>query len=103
MSSKCNGRFLKRVVLVRHGQATHNPRAEAAKANGCSHQTFMNLMQEDDEYDAALTELGRSQAREGSEKYKKILEKVDMVVSSPLSRAIDTADFTIKSHDNKVA
>lgn len=102
MSTKRNGSISKRVILARHGQASHNPRAEAAKARGCSHQKFMDLMKDDDEYDAALTELGRLQAKEGREKYKKILEKVDIVVSSPLSRAIDTADLIIKSHHNKV-
>jgi probable phosphoglycerate mutase len=41
--------------------------------------------------DAALTQLGLSQAQEAGEKLKSLGLKIDMIVSSPLSRAYDTA------------
>ncbi len=85
----------KRILFVRHGQATHNPRAEEAKDNGCSHETFLKLMQEDDEFDAALTPLGVEQALHGRKKYQHLLKDVDLVVSSPLSRALKTADLIV--------
>lgn len=85
----------KKIVFVRHGQATHNPRAEEAKANGCSHDTFLKLMQEDDQFDAELTLLGIEQAKTSREKNRNLLVGVDLVVSSPLSRTLKTADLTI--------
>lgn len=85
----------KRILFIRHGQATHNPRAEEAKDNGCSHETFLKLMQEDDEFDAALTPLGIEQALHGRKKYQHLLKDVDLVVSSPLSRALKTADLFV--------
>ena len=85
----------KKIVFVRHGQATHNPRAEEAKANGCSHDTFLKLMQEDDQFDAELTLLGIDQAKASRQKNRHLLLDVDLVVSSPLSRALKTADLTI--------
>lgn len=85
----------KRIVFVRHGQATHNPRAEAAKANGCSHEAFLNLMKEDDQFDAELTTLGIAQAEIGRKENKLMLHGVDLVVSSPLSRTLKTADLIL--------
>mmetsp|Transcript_56113 Transcript_56113/g.119313 ORF Transcript_56113/g.119313 Transcript_56113/m.119313 type:complete len:342 (-) Transcript_56113:32-1057(-) len=85
----------KRVLLLRHGQAVHNPRAEHARENGCSFETFLQLMLEDDQFDSALTELGEAQALEaGRRKHvRHALRDVEMVVSSPLSRALRTADL----------
>ena len=54
-----------RLVLIRHGQAMHNPRAEAARAEGCSFERFFDIMKEDDAFDAPLTELGKDQAQRG--------------------------------------
>jgi broad specificity phosphatase PhoE len=85
----------KRVLFLRHGQAMHNPRAEEARSNGCSHETFLQLMKEDDAFDADLTKLGESQAAQGREASHERLKGVQLVVSSPLTRAIKTADFTI--------
>ena len=56
----------KRVHLVRHGQALHNPRAEAARHGGCSFDEFLKLMKEDDAFDADLTVLGKHQANEAA-------------------------------------
>jgi broad specificity phosphatase PhoE len=85
----------KRLLFLRHGQAMHNPRAEEAKDKGCSHETFLKLMQEDDAFDAPLTQLGISQATLASLSYKHKVKDVQLVVSSPLTRAIHTADLTI--------
>lgn len=80
----------KRISIIRHGQAMHNPRAEVAKANGCSMDEFLQLMRQDDVLDAPLTDLGRHQAV--SVKLA-TASKIDLVVSSPLSRALETADL----------
>jgi len=85
----------KKILFLRHGQAAHNPRAEEAKDNGCSHDTFLNLMKEDDKFDAELTELGEKQAMDGRIMHQNRLTDVDLVVSSPLSRAMKTADLTL--------
>jgi len=85
----------KRVFFLRHGQAQHNPRAEKAKDEGCSHDLFMSLMKEDDAFDADLTHLGINQALEQKKKNEHRLQQVELIVSSPLSRAIKTADLTI--------
>jgi hypothetical protein len=36
----------KQLWIVRHGQAAHNPRAEAAREAGCSHDEFLELMRQ---------------------------------------------------------
>eukprot|EP00986_Skeletonema_menzelii_P005057 scaffold1782_cov153-Skeletonema_menzelii.AAC.13 len=81
----------KRVSIIRHGQAQHNPRAEAAREAGCSFDEFLRLMELDDAHDAALTDLGEKQAQSAREKYA--LRDIELVVSSPLSRALRTADL----------
>jgi len=81
----------KEVIIVRHGQAQHNPRAEVAKANGCSMEEFIALMREDDALDAALTEEGRRQAR-AARLAASLAAPIQLVVSSSLSRALETAD-----------
>jgi len=52
-------------------------------------------MTEDDQFDSALTELGVNQAIEAGrqERVRHALRNVEMVVSSPLSRALRTADL----------
>ena len=90
----------KTLYIVRHGQAVHNPRAEAAKEKGCSMDEFFRLMREDDALDADLTELGRNQARKCNKDHF-IVEGatgpnplgIDLVVASCLSRTMDTADL----------
>ena len=85
----------KTVHFLRHGQAQHNPRAEAARAGGCSFYEFLRLMKEDDAFDAALTELGRQQAREAAARLGDRVATVELVVCSPLSRALDTATLVL--------
>ncbi|KAG7372578.1 histidine phosphatase superfamily protein [Nitzschia inconspicua] len=90
----------KLLYIVRHGQALHNPRAEAAKASGCTMEEFFELMRQDDAWDAELTELGREQARRCHDTHFNALlweNKVDLVVSSTLSRAIETAELVYPS------
>lgn len=89
----------KEIWIVRHGQAAHNPKAEAAKDAGCSHDEFLSLMQQDDVLDAPTTELGKQQALELHKKYS--WDHLDLIVSSPLSRALETADIVVPpSNDN---
>lgn len=92
----------KRIFLLRHGQAVHNPRAELAREAGCSFEEFLRLMQEDDAFDADLTTLGEEQAKAAGSKtfVREALQSVEMIVSSPLSRAIRTADLVHGSHEN---
>jgi broad specificity phosphatase PhoE len=113
------------LYILRHGQATHNPGAEAAREEGCSFDEFLRLMEQDDSLDSGLTELGRQQAdsvrkrllrlglidnarvddhhesqqHQHSQKSSSSLSSssllFDLVVSSPLSRAIVTADLAV--------
>lgn len=97
-------RITKRLTIVRHGQAMHNPRAEAQRHAGCSYERFLEIMKEDDVLDAGLTDLGISQAKMAHKKLQSSLFKmktserdenkssIELVVSSPLSRALHTAD-----------
>jgi broad specificity phosphatase PhoE len=80
----------KRLLIVRHGQASHNPRAEVAKDAGCTHAEFLEIMRQDDVLDAPTTDLGKEQARALRDQHS--WDHVDLVVSSPLSRALETAD-----------
>ena len=86
----------KHLWIVRHGQALHNPRAEAAKEAGCSFDEFLELMRQDDALDADLTELGRNQARDVAQTLK--IDGLELIVSSPLSRAIETADIVVPAN-----
>ena len=113
------------IYILRHGQATHNPRAEAAREEGCSFDEFLRLMEQDDSLDSELTELGRQQAdsvrkrllclgltdnarvddhhesqqhhhsQQSSSSLSSSPLLFDLVVSSPLSRAIVTADLAL--------
>lgn len=96
---KENREVLKRVHLLRHGQAMHNPRAEAAREADppCSFDEFLRLMKEDDAFDAELTELGREQGKRAAALplAAQVDASVQLVVSSPLSRALDTAKLVL--------
>jgi broad specificity phosphatase PhoE len=89
-----NSALTKTIYIIRHGQALHNPRAEEAKANGCSMDEFVSLMRQDDALDAELTELGKTQARQ-SRLSDSLSQQIQLVISSPLSRAIQTADLVL--------
>ena len=89
MINKINMEMRSKIIhLVRHGQATHNVRAEPAKAAGCSFEDFIKLMKEDDEIDAQLTPNGIQQAKEVSKTVSEL--NPQLIAVSPLSRAIDT-------------
>lgn len=96
----------KQLFLLRHGQATHNPRAEAAKDAGCSYDEFFELMRQDDSLDSELTALGRQQASRVGEKFgNRLFAATDLIVSSPLSRALQTAEgatATFTNHSNRL-
>jgi broad specificity phosphatase PhoE len=96
---------IKIIRFLRHGQAMHNINAERLKAEGCSHDVFLRAMEIDDAHDAPLTDLGKSQARSAAqlESFKSAKETVDLVVSSPLSRALDTADLCFPAQDTPLS
>lgn len=73
----------------------HNPRAEKARAEGCSHETFLEIMRQDDHFDSPLTPLGKQQASDAEVRFRRLLRDVDLVAASPLSRAVDTADIMV--------
>ena len=73
----------------------HNPRAEAARAEGCSFERVFDIMKEDDAFDAPLTELGKDQAQRGEARFGKYLRDAELLVASPLSRALQTADLML--------
>lgn len=83
--------------LVRHGQAAHNIRAEAKRAAGCSMQEFMDQMTEDDVFDAPLTEMGLQQTSDAATRVRQTagFAQVELITSSPLWRALQTADFVL--------
>jgi glucosyl-3-phosphoglycerate phosphatase len=91
----------KQLYILRHGQATHNPRAEVAKDNGCTHEEFLEFMRQDDSLDSPLTDLGKTQAENVYDQMVKNLS-IQLVVSSPLSRAIQTADLAMPVVKNRV-
>lgn len=93
---------VKDLWILRHGQAVHNPRAEAAREKGCSHDEFLELMRQDDCLDAPLTELGLQQAKAVAKQLAVLQQNRQqrntrpwIVVSSPLSRALQTADLAL--------
>ena len=81
----------KTVHFVRHGEAEHNPRAEAKRAAGCSFAEFFETMLEDDVLDAPLTALGIEQAEATHSRVASSSIQPELVVVSPHVRAIDTA------------
>lgn len=83
----------KQLWIVRHGQAAHNPRAEKAKEAGCTHEEFLEAMRQDDVLDAPLTDLGIQQALAVNQTHS--WDQLDLIVASPLSRAIATADVIV--------
>lgn len=96
---------LKDVWILRHGQAAHNPRAEEAQSRGCSHAHFLELMRQDDCLDAPLTTLGQTQAADvwhqhGRQYWSASAPQSypELIVSSPLSRALQTADLALNHH-----
>lgn len=85
------------VHFLRHGQATHNVRAEPLRAAGCSFDAFLEQMRIDDEVDSELTQRGREHAAEvaATPLAAAVRDSQCWVVSSPHVRAIDTADVVL--------
>ena len=67
--------------VVRHGQATHNI---VKDLNELEHRR-------DDFEDAELTEVGISQCHQLSNSLEEKLSKIDLLVTSPLNRAVQTS------------
>eukprot|EP00613_Pedinella_sp_CCMP2098_P076046 CAMPEP_0171959066 /NCGR_PEP_ID=MMETSP0993-20121228/145046_1 /TAXON_ID=483369 /ORGANISM="non described non described, Strain CCMP2098" /LENGTH=256 /DNA_ID=CAMNT_0012606493 /DNA_START=21 /DNA_END=791 /DNA_ORIENTATION=+ len=83
------------IRFLRHGQAAHNINAERMRKEGCTHEEFLQAMKQDDTFDSPLTQSGREQAQTAA-MFPSTLHaaaSVELVVASPLSRALDTADF----------
>lgn len=76
-----------RILLVRHGQSVANAK-RISQGN------------KDKWTDTSLSEKGRDQARKVSERLKK--EQVDMIYSSDLKRAKETAKIINKFHNAKI-
>ena len=122
----------KDIWIIRHGQAMHNPRAEYARdVLQCSHEEFLSIMEQDDCFDAPLTDLGQQQAQQIYHQYgishwgvntskqhpfvaartvnggdnvdvasaSSIISSkrhnIELIVSSPLSRALKTAELAL--------
>lgn len=85
------------MTLLRHGQASHNVNAEAMRAKGCTFEQFIAQMKKDDVFDAPLTQIGQRQAATAATSFARTLcaQKIELVVSSPLTRAIATADAVL--------
>jgi broad specificity phosphatase PhoE len=128
-SNRSRNHHVKDVWIIRHGQAVHNPRAEHARETlHCSHAEFLRLMQQDDCFDAPLTNLGIQQAsniyqQHGIQHWKKPAmsnrniqrdcneknndssamdsgaTKIALIVASPLSRALQTAELALGDDD----
>eukprot|EP00928_Gymnodinium_smaydae_P054050 TRINITY_DN37893_c0_g1_i1.p1 TRINITY_DN37893_c0_g1~~TRINITY_DN37893_c0_g1_i1.p1 ORF type:complete len:308 (-),score=36.00 TRINITY_DN37893_c0_g1_i1:74-958(-) len=84
----------KLVWLVRHGQSTGNAAKEKARAadEGTGQRLHEDKYRNEVAYiDAPLTELGLQQAEEGRQLVAQWKLKPTLVVSSPLTRAIQTA------------
>ena len=81
--------------LVRHGQAMHNPKAEALREAGCTYDEFIAQMRADDCFDAPLTPLGTQQSRDAAAAMaaRVAVADLELLVASPLSRALDTAEL----------
>lgn len=94
---RCHSSSTKTLWILRHGQALHNPRAEAARAAGCSKATFLEWMRRDDALDAPLTRLGVEQAHN-----VRLPVVPDVVVASPLSRALQTADGACPTCERRI-
>lgn len=73
-------------------------RAEEKRKAGCSYQEFLDWMEKDDCLDADLTQLGEHQAQQHQPILTKSNHPIQLVVSSPLSRALKTADLAFPPH-----
>jgi len=85
--------------FMRHAQALHNPKAEALRNTGCSYEVFLNQMKIDDAFDAPLTPLGHEESSvAGTNICPERLKQVQLLVTSPLTRAIQTAQTAFPPH-----
>lgn len=88
----------KLVHFMRHAQALHNPKAEELRKNGCTREEFLEQMRIDDAFDACLTPLGQQQAKSAGKRVcPQKVQQVELIVTSPLSRAIETSKLAFPS------
>eukprot|EP00041_Stephanoeca_diplocostata_P037544 m.1424108 g.1424108 ORF g.1424108 m.1424108 type:complete len:331 (-) comp25060_c0_seq1:5246-6238(-) len=97
------GNMKKTIYLQRHGQAQHNVNAEPMRESGCSYEEFLEQMRIDDALDSDLTSEGKQQAQSiqaisCNEAYDLGIE---LLVASPLSRAIETSQLAFPQHHPK--
>ena len=79
------------LILVRHGQASHNVKGS---------EVIFNFKEEGENrvLDTDLTETGRQQAQKVAERLSQ--KKIDLAISSDLRRALDTALAVASRHNN---
>lgn len=68
----------RRVLIIRHAEAEE---LEAARQEGR------------DEHQRELTRDGRRKMREGARSLKRLVDRIDLIASSPLTRALQTAEL----------
>jgi len=93
------------VHLLRHSQATHNVKAEPMREAGCSFQEFLDQMAADDELDSRLTTKGEADAVALGERLRSSghpATQADVIISSPLSRALKTADLALPGISKRI-
>ncbi len=66
---------MKKVYFVRHGEAEHN------------------LAKEYSDEDSMLTAVGRQQALQAAQEVKQLDDTIDLIISSPMLRALETAEI----------
>ncbi|GMI26440.1 hypothetical protein TeGR_g5607 [Tetraparma gracilis] len=86
------------VHFLRHSQALHNVRAEPLRAAGCTFSEFLAAMKADDALDAPLTAKGVEDTRKLAASLRATAHpalECTLLVASPLSRALRTADLAL--------
>lgn len=68
--------------------------------HGQSEKNILRVMNEDPKKQYSLTDLGKEQAQEASEKLKD--KKIDLIISSEFPRAIETAKIINANHNTKI-
>ena len=68
--------------------------------HGQSEKNTLRVMNEDSKKQYPLTNLGKEQAQEASEKLKD--KKIDLIISSEFPRAIETAKIINANHNTKI-
>eukprot|EP01091_Cochliopodium_minus_P017239 TRINITY_DN6697_c0_g1_i1.p1 TRINITY_DN6697_c0_g1~~TRINITY_DN6697_c0_g1_i1.p1 ORF type:complete len:249 (+),score=75.40 TRINITY_DN6697_c0_g1_i1:106-852(+) len=90
--NKENDKVIKEIYFVRHGQSITNiAKKESGKNIVC--------------FDAPLSDIGKRQAKECAKKLMELEKEFDLIISSPLTRAIETCKIYLnksKQKDKKI-